>query len=106
MIQGIIFARIFAGPVSYPLRKMPQIDEAKVNEAVRECLGRCEQSKNIIPEVAKYLDSLEMSGGWSDDELHEVELAVIRMLFCILDCAVYPGEATSPQRPAVPSLSG
>ncbi len=85
---------------------MPQIDETRVNEAVRDCLGRCEQSKNIIPEVAKFLDSLEMSGGWSDDELHEVELAVIRMLFGILDCAVYPSEATIPQRSAVPLLSG
>jgi hypothetical protein len=85
---------------------MPHIDESKVNEAIRECLNRCEQSKNIIPDVAKFLDALEMSGDWSDDALHEVELAVIRMLFGILDRAVYPGEATSPQRSAVPSLSG
>ena len=85
---------------------MPYIDELKVNEAIRECLSRCEQSKSIIPDVAKFLDSLEMSGGWSDDELHEIELAVIRMLFGILDCAVYPGEATRPQRSAVPTLSG
>ena len=85
---------------------MPHIDESKVNEAIRECLSCCEKSKNIIPEVAKFLDALEMSGQWSDDELHEMELGVIRMLFGILDRAVYPGEATSPQRSAVPSQSG
>jgi hypothetical protein len=85
---------------------MPHIDEFKINEAVRECLSRCEQSKNIVPEVAKFLDELDSTVGWSDDELHEVELAIIRMLFGILDCAVYPGEATSLQRSPEPSLSG
>ena len=76
---------------------MQQIDEAKVNEAVRDCLFRCERAEEILPEIARYLDALEKRGGWSETELHEVELGVVRILFGILDSALYPSETTRGQ---------
>ena len=76
---------------------MQRIDEAKVNEAVRDCLFRCERAEEILPEIARYLDALEKRGGWSETELHEVELGVVRILFGILDSALYPSETTRGQ---------
>jgi hypothetical protein len=84
---------------------MPDIDESKVNEAIRECLYRCEKAKDMLPEIAKFLDDLETRGGWSEDELYEVELGVIRMLFGILDSAEYPGEVMNPQEAALPPVT-
>lgn len=55
-------------------------DEVKINRAVHGCLGRCYQSGDALPEIARFLEELRAAGDWREAEIHEVELAVHKVL--------------------------
>ena len=69
------------------------VSSAQVNRAVRECLSRCYDSREIVANVAAFLEQLK-SEGWRERDIHEVELAVLRVLNGLVDRMIYVGDAT------------
>jgi hypothetical protein len=60
--------------------KMTLLDDVKINNAVHECLDRCYETDDSLPVIAAFLDELKKIGDWREAEIHEVELAVHKLL--------------------------
>jgi hypothetical protein len=61
------------------------IDQRKVNRAIRECLSCCETAPDRLAKIEGFLLLLKMNGGWQESELQEVETRVRKILSAILD---------------------
>ncbi len=71
---------------------MTRIDYEKVNGAIRGCLVRCCESDDPLAALAELHETLRSNGGWSEAELHEVDVGV-RLLLCeFLRGATCPGD--------------
>ena len=55
----------------------------KINAAIRDCLDQCYGNKAPLTWVAAYLEHLRRSEDWSEEEVKEVETAVLKMLSVI-----------------------
>lgn len=64
----------------------------KINRAIRECLQRCYGSDDTIATVAGFVGELQDSIGWTVEEIHAVELPVLRMLGIIAAGVSCPGD--------------
>jgi len=71
------------------------IDQKKVNRAIRECLEACYQASDILPKIAGFLADLKTVPGWREAEIHEVELAIHKVLHGVTEGATYAGDATN-----------
>jgi hypothetical protein len=69
------------------------IDQRKVNRAIRDCLSCAEQVADRLAKIEGFLLLLKMSGEWDEVELHQVETRVRKILCAILDDA----NATAPE---------
>jgi hypothetical protein len=69
------------------------IDQRKVNRAIRDCLSCAEQAADRLAKIEGFLLLLKMSGEWDEVELHQVETHVRKILCAILDDA----NATAPE---------
>jgi hypothetical protein len=76
---------------------MARIDQPKISNAIHACLQRCYKEPDcLLARIAEFLDELQYSGGWAQDELRAVEKGVRKVLiFGVLDGATYSGDATS-----------
>lgn len=72
---------------------MPYMDQRKVNQAIRDCVRRCDRTHHILARIEEILLSLRASEGWREGELRAVETGVRRVLYGILDGATRPGDA-------------
>ena len=63
------------------------IDQRKVNQAIRDCLSRCEDAPDRLAKIEGFLLLLKMSGEWQEVEMQQVETGVRRILCAILDDA-------------------
>jgi hypothetical protein len=73
--------------------RMPYMDQRKVNQAIRDCVRRCDRTHHILARIEEFLLSLKASRGWREAELRAVETGVRRVLYGILDGATYAGDA-------------
>jgi hypothetical protein len=69
---------------------MVKLDQTQINHAVHRCLVRCYASTEVLAALAAFLEELRQNDTWSVREIHEVELAVLKVLHRIAeepDCA-------------------
>jgi hypothetical protein len=69
---------------------MANLDQTQINHAVHRCLARCYASTEVLATLAAFLEELRQNNGRSEREIHEVELAVLKVLHRIVedsDCA-------------------
>ncbi len=59
---------------------MEQQQTSKVESAVRECLDECRDSQTPFTQLAHWLDRLKADPNWSDVELREFQVRVVRVL--------------------------
>ena len=52
----------------------------KINRAVDDCLRRCTGSSGPFSVLRGFLKELEEAGGWSPEEISQVEQAVMQVL--------------------------
>ena len=76
---------------------MPKVDQDKINNAVQRCLARCYPSTEVLATLAAFLQELRLQEGWAERDVHEVELATLRVLHRIVDDSDEP--AASGERP-------
>jgi hypothetical protein len=78
-------------------RGISEIDEYKINHAIRDCLDHCRGANDPITQIAAYLAGLKASGNWAKPEVRTVELGVLRILQAIADTARIPKDDTVPE---------
>jgi len=69
---------------------MAKLDQTQINHSVHRCLERCYASTEVLATLAAFLEELRENDYWSEREIHEVELAVLKVLHRIAedpDCA-------------------
>jgi hypothetical protein len=76
-----------AGFLSIGASTTMNIDQQKVNQAIRDCLSCSEEAPDRLAKIEGFLLLLKMSGGWDEVELHYVETRVRKILCAILDDA-------------------
>ncbi|MCE9608150.1 MAG: hypothetical protein K8U03_24970 [Planctomycetia bacterium] len=59
---------------------MDQQQLTKVDAAVQECLDACRESHTPFTHLASCLEKLKADASWSEDELREFQLRVVRVL--------------------------
>jgi hypothetical protein len=74
---------------------MCNIDQLKINEAVRKCLENCYGARDVLSKVAAFVAGLKAGGEWNQEEIAAVEIAVHTVLQGIVRRAVYHVDATN-----------
>jgi len=59
---------------------MEQQQLTKVESAVRDCLDECRDSQTPFTQLAHWLDRLKADPTWSDGELRDFQVRVVRDL--------------------------
>ena len=62
--------------------QLVEAPEARVREAVEQCLEACHGSADPLARLAEYVEKLKAEGWW-ESEIHCVELAVLKMLVAL-----------------------
>lgn len=87
-----------------PLRILPRLGQpaaaamsaqsaAKINSAVRDCLGRCYWQQEPLSVVADYMSELRRRPGWTEAELITMEATVLKMLKAMTEPAAVPADS-------------
>jgi hypothetical protein len=74
-----------AGFLSIGAGRTMNIDQRKVNQAIRDCLSCSEVAPDRLAKIEGFLLLLKMSGDWDEVELLQVESRVRKILCAILD---------------------
>jgi hypothetical protein len=61
------------------------IDQRKVNRAIRDCLSCCKNAADRLAKIEGFLLLLKMSEEWQEDELQQVDTGVRKIMSAILD---------------------
>jgi hypothetical protein len=96
-VRGTCFAPLNAGFLFLSIgdSRTMNIDQRKVNQAIRECLSRCEEAPDRLAKIEGFLLLLKMSGEWDEVELQQVETRVRKILCAILDHVDAPHAASN-----------
>ena len=56
------------------------MNASRINQAVRDCLAKCQGTENPMGEVLGFLTALRRDPAWTDEEVSAVRDGVITML--------------------------
>jgi hypothetical protein len=59
---------------------MSKVDRYEINSAVQSCLVRCYAATEVLAALATSLQELRLQEGWTERDVHDVELAVLKVL--------------------------
>ena len=85
MAAAPLLLALSAGFLSIGAGRMMNIDQRKVNQAIRDCLACAEHASDRLARIEGFLLLLKMSGEWGEVELQQVETRVRKILCAILD---------------------
>jgi hypothetical protein len=71
---------------------MSKIEQNKINHAVQRCLARCYAAKDVLATLAAFLQELRHLEGWPERDVHDVELAVLKVLNRIVEPPESPAQ--------------
>jgi hypothetical protein len=72
---------------------MSKVDRHEINSAVQGCLVRCCAATEVLAALATSLEELRRQEGWAERDVHDVELAVLKVLNGIVDKPDEPADA-------------
>jgi hypothetical protein len=72
---------MFSGPraARYNIR-MDGEQQAKIDAALKDCLGRCQDSRHPYTRLSSYLEELKANAAWTPADIIELQTRVIRVL--------------------------
>jgi hypothetical protein len=76
---------------------MSKVDQSELNQAVQRCLTRCYADNEVLATLAVFLQELRHLEGWLESDIHDVEVAVLKVLNRIVDKSDEPADADGGQ---------
>lgn len=67
-----------------------EMNQKRINQAIRDCLRLCYGSSHVIPTIAAFLAARKASGYWHADEIRAVEIGVHQVLQRLMVGPIYP----------------